>query len=71
MILTDAVAGLEQSILQAEADLASLGQQQREKRGELRRYRKALKALTGEPAKRTRKLRADANSGAEMPAQSS
>ncbi len=70
MILTDAVAGLEQSILQAEADLASFKQQQREKRGELRRYRRALKALTGEPAKRTRKLRAEANGAAEMAAQS-
>lgn len=66
-MITNAVTGLQDSILQAEADLSSLAQQQREKRAELRRYRKALKALTCDAAKRTRKPKTCANSAAAAP----
>ena len=47
-MITTAVANLQESILQAEAEVSSLAKQQREKRAELRRYHKALKALTGD-----------------------
>lgn len=69
-MITTAVANLQESILQAEAEVSSLAKQQREKRAELRRYHKALKALTGDVSKRTRRPKTSANNAADTSASS-
>jgi outer membrane protein TolC len=58
MLNATAITGLQQSIEDADAALAALAEDLKNKRFEVRRYRKALAVLTGQAPKTRRSRRA-------------